>query len=491
MDEEIVPFGKHKGKPVSVLLADQNYLKWCKDNKIFEKYTNTNLYNIVYNINVLPISQDAPTPEHNKLQNLFLDKNIQYAFVNSIYNIDKKLEYFKKSIFIDNYLKSEDNLSEWVQTKIRSSLQVKFEEKFNWDIVLTIGYTSTYNNSKYITTYMDKCNIFRSIIAEKLTEIFKDKIAYELYISGIYKKVVELYTKCSVTTYKDYNKVVYCIPQKCKEDTYFNDKEYDEFAEKYIKNVTYDDKKYDDKFRNHIKRIKNGHLSLYEIETPKIELTKEELNTSIETIFLMQDIKEFLLHIDRKDFWKKEIKEKIDTFIHRYGSNPIGQTIENIGNSLKEPLKDITNHTYRNKYDDIYKDIYGHDITIYTQFTDVCSICCELKPLLGDDYPCVLRKMKQQIDSTKRHIKEYCYDNNSPFKEKVKFVLIVKEFKSDVTSLKQVQTIFAQHSIKLILLDSFIQDTTIIDKEFIVNKIQELEKELQMYKDKLSLIITV
>ena len=32
-------------------------------------------------------------------------------------------------------------------------------------------------------------------------------------------------------------------------------------------------------------------------------------------------------------------------------------------------------------------------------------ICCELKPILGDDYPCVLRKLKTQINLIKNNRK--------------------------------------------------------------------------------------
>ena len=218
-------------------------------------------------------------------------------------------------------------------------------------------------------------------------------------------------------------------------------------------------------------------------------MEKEELNTAIETIFQMDDINEILLQIDRKDFWKKDIKNTINNNLYHINDH-IGKTIEKIVNILKKPLKDISSYESR-KYHGIFKDVYGHDITIYKHFTNSCSICCEIKPLLGDDYPCVLRKMRQQIDSTERNINDrFERETLNPFMSKMIGVLIVKEFKSEVTSLEQVQTIFKQHSIKLILLDNLTQNISNNNKEFIIKKIQELEKELQIYKEKLNLINT-
>ena len=77
-DEALVPFGKYKDQPVSRLLADKSYTDWCKSNHVFDKVKN--IYNVIYNIQTN--TNDAPTPEHNKLQNRFLDKKYQLRLLN-------------------------------------------------------------------------------------------------------------------------------------------------------------------------------------------------------------------------------------------------------------------------------------------------------------------------------------------------------------------------------------------------------------------------
>lgn len=68
MSNEIVPFGKHKGKPVEALLDDRPYLEWLLSQPWFkEKFGN--VYNIVINAGQEPVE----TPEHNAMQIKFLD----------------------------------------------------------------------------------------------------------------------------------------------------------------------------------------------------------------------------------------------------------------------------------------------------------------------------------------------------------------------------------------------------------------------------------
>ena len=68
----IVPFGKYKGQCITKLLADKQTLEWYKKQPgCLERYPV--LYNIVVNQQITSSSQNSKTPEHNKLQNLFLN----------------------------------------------------------------------------------------------------------------------------------------------------------------------------------------------------------------------------------------------------------------------------------------------------------------------------------------------------------------------------------------------------------------------------------
>lgn len=79
MSEEtnIVPFGKHKGKPIEALIADQDYVSWLQQQSWFrERYGN------IYNIVVMGRSkEEEETPEHNKIQTMFLDKKFREKFM--------------------------------------------------------------------------------------------------------------------------------------------------------------------------------------------------------------------------------------------------------------------------------------------------------------------------------------------------------------------------------------------------------------------------
>jgi hypothetical protein len=66
--EAVVPFGKYKGMPAEVLLADQKYLQWALDNNVVQKYER--FYQTVI---VNQSGEAADTPEHNALQARFLD----------------------------------------------------------------------------------------------------------------------------------------------------------------------------------------------------------------------------------------------------------------------------------------------------------------------------------------------------------------------------------------------------------------------------------
>lgn len=75
MSTEMVPFGKHKGKPVDALLDDRPYLDWLLAQPWFkEKFGN--VYNIVINNGAEP----TETPEHNAMQIRFLDEAFRLKF---------------------------------------------------------------------------------------------------------------------------------------------------------------------------------------------------------------------------------------------------------------------------------------------------------------------------------------------------------------------------------------------------------------------------
>lgn len=107
----IIQFGKYKGKNYEVLLKDPSYVNWLKQKDwINNKYPSLSTYILTMGDTGLPANYNSPTPSHNRLQNKFLSTYYRY-------NLFK--ECYDDNIQIDD-----------------DKIQIEFEDKFNWDIVL-------------------------------------------------------------------------------------------------------------------------------------------------------------------------------------------------------------------------------------------------------------------------------------------------------------------------------------------------------------------
>jgi hypothetical protein len=85
MSDELIPFGKHKGKPLEILAADKEYTDWLIQQDWFRsKYQS--LYTIVIN----NFQQPTETPEHNSLQGQFVDDKFCLAFYEKIFPLHIK-----------------------------------------------------------------------------------------------------------------------------------------------------------------------------------------------------------------------------------------------------------------------------------------------------------------------------------------------------------------------------------------------------------------
>lgn len=106
----LVPFGKYKGQQITTLMNDTKYLEWCKQQEWFQKFPI--VYNICVNQTITTSNTNTKTPEHNKLQNLFLNNE----------NVEKLLKIIFK--------KTSKNII------ISNSGGIKFEGMFNWDLIV-------------------------------------------------------------------------------------------------------------------------------------------------------------------------------------------------------------------------------------------------------------------------------------------------------------------------------------------------------------------
>jgi uncharacterized protein (DUF3820 family) len=108
----LVPFGKYKGQPITKLINDTEYLDWCKTQDFFKKYPI--VYNICVNQTITTNNSNAKTPEHNKIQNMFLEQEN----IKKIARISQIGFRYKKNIDFCDYARSE------------------FEGEFNWDVII-------------------------------------------------------------------------------------------------------------------------------------------------------------------------------------------------------------------------------------------------------------------------------------------------------------------------------------------------------------------
>ncbi len=124
-DLPIIPFGKYKGKPITDLLADISYLEWCKQQEWFKKFPI--IYNICIN-NTITNNTNSKTPEHNRIQNMFLKMENLICFIKYIYNNNKKTFKYKKQLFhmFDNEYSIDRSTEHYVE----------FESMFNWDVYI-------------------------------------------------------------------------------------------------------------------------------------------------------------------------------------------------------------------------------------------------------------------------------------------------------------------------------------------------------------------
>jgi hypothetical protein len=109
------------------------------------------------------------------------------------------------------------------------------------------------------------------------------------------------------------------------------------------------------------------------------------------------------------------------------------------------------------------EDKNSYNALIAKQIND-SKICCELKPTLSDDYPCVLRKMKTQIELTQTDKKL----GGS------KYILIIGSFTSKHTTKEQLITIFAQSSITIIFTDELFDNLQSETRAQQVEQIQDI-----------------
>lgn len=129
----IVSFGKYKDKTIIELLADKTYTEWLKTQSWFSNHKT--IYNIVVNQQVP--NNNSKTPEHNILQNYFLDDNKRIKIIKNVnyYEINTKKKLIKL-LNNENFIKFFGiyNIDDIFIPQYSSD--VEFEGIYNWDLII-------------------------------------------------------------------------------------------------------------------------------------------------------------------------------------------------------------------------------------------------------------------------------------------------------------------------------------------------------------------
>jgi hypothetical protein len=142
MEQIPMPIGKYRNRPATNVLADRTYIEWMnKQPGIQERYPDVFNFLMFQTIN----PQSSKTPEHNKIQNLFLSRNFTFYFTVEVL----KMRNFK---FIKEVNSSFQEIERQRNVKLRC---VEFEGIYNWDVItkLDLSYINGDDKEHYLPDF--------------------------------------------------------------------------------------------------------------------------------------------------------------------------------------------------------------------------------------------------------------------------------------------------------------------------------------------------
>ena len=118
---DVVPFGKYKGQPAEVLLADREYCDWLGAQPWFR-----DRYPAVYQVIVNYGAEPADSPEHNQMQAAFLDDARCVALARLLW----------PAVLADDY---RSDTGDYYTFDPEARLRWKDFEWRGWDVIFTFG----------------------------------------------------------------------------------------------------------------------------------------------------------------------------------------------------------------------------------------------------------------------------------------------------------------------------------------------------------------
>ena len=173
---QLVPFGKYKGQPVSVMQNDTQYCEWLSTQDWFrERYAN--VYNQVIINN---FTEPTETPEHNRLQLKFLDDDFCVAFSNKILDFSLEQKFNKNVSAVKKIYKE-------VKEYLENSKDFLSKENLN-------GYTTFFAKAYMVKDFFEitnksfEHNSFDVAIEYKYYKVHEDGCCYPWGLPEVNKK---------------------------------------------------------------------------------------------------------------------------------------------------------------------------------------------------------------------------------------------------------------------------------------------------------------
>lgn len=129
MNGEIVKFGKYKNQPVEVLKQDREYVKWLQTQDWFRAN-----YQSINNIIINNFNAPSETPEHNKIQTLFLDQSFCDKMIDYMINNNLLKSSYTKEICVkkSEYLMGSNGTSNaYLTDPVWEQQEINFNYKYN------------------------------------------------------------------------------------------------------------------------------------------------------------------------------------------------------------------------------------------------------------------------------------------------------------------------------------------------------------------------
>ena len=537
MEETALPIvpgtGKYAGKSVLELMADDWYVNNFLKQKSWFSPTNKNwapIYNIIVNQNI-STNKDGKTPEHNRLQNLFLDENNQHKLVSNLFKIELP-DGINNLLDDDTFIRcfGKIKIQEFTNNLDRSS--VKFEDKFNFDVIVYYKDTQTLSliskteielidKEKYKQEYdieqkekydsnlsqIDELIAFRvKLDQNKINEYEKNMKDYqdksEKYENDLKNYLQQKYqNEKNIANYEKELKIfndkktlfatqklkIFCLELAINYDYFMNwdilnnghsysdrDTKHTTEQKKQLREIIYDKLK---PFITEFERINTIPNFVEKLNMP----TKPHLPQKYDFS------KEIYIHKDSEIYQLFEEAKKIKHMHYLYSVDDLNKYKKDYENEYKKDYENeyIKNYEkYRLQYysdiidkycnkDKNYVYVKKNNENQYEITTKMCdnrmAVCCELKPTLSDDYPCVLRKLKTQIELIKND-QQTRKDGllKSIFATyALVYVLIIGSFTSIHVSKEQLITIFKQSNITIVFTDNIFEPSKLPVIEYI------------------------